>query len=147
MEFPGTTPPQRLCCLGPHQVQHRDVFDLNRLETPIVLFHSCLCLKKGGMNFRSQTASGARRNGSTAEKQGPEVAAARLLLPPPPVPPSAPPTASVTFALCSSCRVLWKGHLQLLAALKQRREHAMWWESAATGRKRGHRLDSYPLTT
>lgn len=50
------------------------------------------------------------RNGGTVEEQGPEVAAAHLLPPPPPpllppVPPCAPPTASVTFALCSSCRV------------------------------------------
>lgn len=47
------------------------------------------------------------RNGGTVEKQGPEVAAAHLVPPPPPppVPPCAPPTALVTFALCSSCRV------------------------------------------
>lgn len=107
-----------------------------------------LAFEEVGLDFFcKQTASGAHRNGSEAEKQGPEVAAAHLLLPPPPVPPSAPPTASVTFALCSSCRVLWKGHLQLLAALWQRGERAMWWEAAATGRKRGQGLDSYPLTT
>lgn len=64
---------------------------------------------------KQNTASGVcsvivkARNGGTVEKQGPEVAAAHLVPPPPPppppVPPCAPPTASVTFALCSSCRV------------------------------------------
>lgn len=53
----------------------------------------------------------------------------------PVVPPCAPPTAWVTFALCSSCRVFWKGHLQLLAAFWHRGEWAMWREAAATGQK------------
>lgn len=77
------------------------------------------------------------RDGGTVEEQGLEVAAAHLVPPlhPLPVPPSAPPTASVTFALCSSCRVFWKGHLQLLAASWHRGEWAMWREAAATGLK------------
>lgn len=49
-----------------------------------------LALEEIGLDFCKQTASGARRNGSAAEKQGPEVAAAHPLPPLPPHLPSLP---------------------------------------------------------